>query len=76
MKQMKIKKPDNFCDVKIESSHIVNEDDITGELEIEEFSLKFKGNLSEWLFEYLNNPVGSKLHKELVNIFSGWFEEE
>lgn len=76
MKQMKIKKPDNFCDVKIESGHIVNEDDITGELEIEEFSLKFKGRLSKWLFEYLNNPVGSKLHKELVNIFSGWFEEE
>ena len=76
MKQMKIKKPDNFCDVKIESSHIVNEDDITGELEIEEFSIKFKGNLSELLLEYLNNPVGSKLHKELVNIFSGWFEEE
>lgn len=75
MKQRKIKKPDSFYDVKIESSHIVNEDDIAGELEIEEFSLKFKGNLSEWLFEYLNNPVGSKLHKELVNIFSNWFEE-
>lgn len=72
---MKIRKPDNFYDVKIESSHIVNEDDITGELEIEEFSIKFKGNLSELLFEYLNNPVGSKLHKELVSIFSGWFEE-
>lgn len=74
MKQMKIRKPDNFYDVKIESSHTVNEDDITGELEIEEFSIKFKGNLSELLFEYLNNPVESKLHKELISIFSGWFE--
>ncbi len=76
MKQMKIKKPNNFYDVKVESSHIVNEDDITGELEIEEFSFKFKGNLSEWLIEYLNNPVRSKLHKELVSIFSNWFEKE
>ena len=76
MKQMKIKKPDNFCDVKIESGHIVNEDDITGELEIEEFNFKFQGQLSEWIIEYLSNPVGSRLHKNLVRTFSDWFEEE
>ena len=74
MKQMKIKKPDNFYDVKIESSHIVNEDDITGELEIEEFEIKFQGQLSDLLEEYLTNPIGSRLHKNLVGVFRDWFE--
>jgi len=74
MKQMKIKKPDNSYDVKIESSHTVNEDDITGELEIEEFEIKFQGQLSDWLEEYLTDPLGSRLHKNLVGIFRDWFE--
>ena len=76
MKQMKIKKPNAPSNnVKMWSNHIVNEDDITGELEIEEFNFKFQGQLSEWIIEYLNNPVGSRLHKNLVRTFNGWFED-
>ena len=76
MKQMKIKKPNAPSNnVKMWSNHTVNEDDITGELEIEEFDFKFQGQLSEWIIEYLNNPVGSRLHKNLVRTFNGWFED-
>lgn len=75
MKQMKIKKPKSDSSIECWSSHTVNEDDITGELEIESFEIKFKGDLSEWIEEYLKSPVKSKLHKELVRIFSDWFEE-
>lgn len=76
MKQMKIKKPDDSSNnIKMWSNHTVNEDVITGELEIEEFELKFQGQLSEWIIEYLNNPVGSRLHKNLVRTFNGWFED-
>lgn len=77
MKQMKIKKPSDPSNyIKMWSNHTVNEDDITGELEIEEFDFKFQGQLSEWIIEYLNNPVGSRLHKNLVRTFNDWFEEE
>ena len=77
MKQMKIKKPGNLSNyIKMWSNHTVNEDDITGELEIEEFDFKFQGQLSEWIIEYLNNPVGSRLHKNLVRTFYDWFEKE
>lgn len=75
MKQMKIKNPgDHIEDIRICSSHIVDEDDLTGELEIEEFSIKFQGQLSGWIEEYLTNPLDSRLHKRLAEIFSSWFE--
>lgn len=78
MKQMKIKKPVDCSGpyIKVESSHTVQEDDVTGELEIVKFELVFQGNLSDWLIEYLNDPVGSRLHKNLKEIFNEWFENQ
>ena len=76
MKQMKIKKPSDFSNnIKMWSNHTVNENDLTGELEIEEFEIKFQGQLSEWIIEYLNDPVHSRLHKNIVRVFNDWFED-
>ena len=61
-------------DIEVWSSHDVNKDTSTGELEIVGFDLSFRGDLSEWLEEYLTNPVGSRLHKNLVRTFRSWFE--
>lgn len=79
MKQMKIK---NLLgripkkEIFVESSHTTMFDDETNELEIVGFELNFEGELSEWIQEYLENPVGSRLHKNFVAIFKGWFEDE
>jgi hypothetical protein len=72
MKQMKIKKP-NDC-IEMWSSHVINKNEVTGKLEIESFEIEFKGHLTEWLEEYLTNPVDSRLHKNLVRLFHYWFE--
>ena len=76
MKQMKIKKPNDVSNnIEMWSNHVVSVDDLTGEMEIEEFEIKFQGQLSDWLEEYLINPLGSRLHKNLVRVFRDWFED-
>lgn len=72
MKQMKIKETKK--DIEVWSSYDVYKNSSTEELEITGFDLSFKGDLSEWLEEYLTNPVNSRLHKNLVRIFRRWFE--
>lgn len=72
---MKIKKPSSISDdIEMWSSHTIVEDELTEDMEITGFKLEFKGNLSEWLTEYLNNPIGSRLHKRFISIFKDWFE--
>lgn len=69
---MKVRKPEQLIETSF--SHTVKEDEVTGELEITEVELKFKGPLSEWLQEYLQAPTESKLHENLVRAFRDWFK--
>lgn len=76
MKQMKVKMPTEPSCIEMHTFHTTFVDEDTKDCCIVEVELHLTGNLTDWLIEYIQNPVGSRLHKNLERTFRSWFTEE
>lgn len=55
--------------IKIKDSFIIEDG------EVKDLTIRFKGNLNEWIMKYFNNPVGSSMHKVILRILDRVIKE-
>ena len=72
MRQMKNK--DSKDCIEVFSDHTTVIDTNTREVRITHFELDYSGELTEWIAEYLDNPEGSRLCKDLERMFRCWLD--
>ena len=60
--------------IVLNAEHTVVFDTSEKTFQITEFHIKFKGDMNDWLREYMENPKGSRLDKNLRRLFSEWLE--